>query len=73
MKIMKVKELIEVLQTHNPEAAVFVTWEGMFRTLEPSHVYSGPKDTVFIDGDESHYKEDIINGHMGPYHPTKYG
>lgn len=59
---MKVKELIKILQRHNQDEEVSVTWEGIFRDIEEDNIYLAANGKVIIDADENCYKQHIERG-----------
>ena len=66
---MKVSELIEVLADRlavHGDRKVLVTWEGIFRDLDSSHVFLGKIGALLLDADENTYKEKMaVDPHEG--------
>lgn len=63
---MKVKELRTLLGNYSDNAKIMVTWEGIFRDIKRSNLYSSPDGVVIIDADRNLYKEEIISGEKLP-------
>ena len=59
---MKVKKLIEILQTFPSNAFIEVAWEGIFRDIEKNNVYIHEDGTILIDADNNRYKNRIMKG-----------
>jgi len=66
---MKVKELIKLLQEHNQDEEVRVTWERIFCDADFSHclsnienIYLAANGKVIIDADGNCYEQKIKNG-----------
>lgn len=57
---MTVRELMAVLSTKDPAAAVVVTWETTCHELDPDSVYVSADGDVVIDADGNSYKEKIV-------------
>lgn len=48
---MTVRELIEELSKHRPDAEVLVTWETTFHRIDNDQVYLSANSHVVIDAD----------------------
>jgi hypothetical protein len=57
---MTVRELIEELSKHRPDAEVLVTWETTFHTIDIDQIYLSADSDVVIDADANAYKERIM-------------
>jgi hypothetical protein len=55
-----VRELIEALSKHRPDAKVLVTWETTFHTIDEDQIYVSADRDVVIDADANAYKEQIM-------------
>jgi len=59
---MKVKGLIKLLQGHNQEVEILITWEGIFTDIEDDNIYIAKNGKVVIDADGNFYKKRIKQG-----------
>lgn len=56
---MTVRELIAILELHEPDAKVNVTWESVCRGLASAHIYGGNNGVVYIDGGACRYRANL--------------
>ena len=54
--------MIKILQGHNQDEDIIVTWEGIFRDIEEDNIYLAANGKVIIDADENCYKGRIQRG-----------
>ena len=56
--IMTTDGLIALLHAYPAGTPLAVTWEGVFRNIDASNVYTSKDGVVLIDADRNSYKDD---------------